>query len=127
MYANVQLSRIAADLNGTQSAVWVPNAMSTVQIILVSPFSSISDLFQSRKLLIVGSTVVAFIGAAIAPGSQSINRLIAGQCLIGFGLAALPLSFTVAGEILPKRWRPSKFDTENSLGERKIANRQLRL
>ena len=52
--------------------------------------------------------MVAFIGACIAPGAMGIGRVIAGQACIGLGLAGLPLSFAVASEVLPKKWRPSE-------------------
>jgi MFS family permease len=67
----------------------------------------ISDAFQARKLLLVGTTVIAFVGAAIAPGSGNIYRLIAAQTLLGFGFASSALAYAVPSEILPRKWRPS--------------------
>lgn len=52
---------------------------------------------------------LALIGAAIAPGSENIYRLIGASILIGFGLAAAPLSYTVPSEIVPRRWRSSEY------------------
>jgi len=57
----------------------------------------------------VGTSVVSFIGAAIAPGAKDIYRLIAAQALIGASFAAAPLLFSVPSEILPRRWRPCEF------------------
>ena len=88
----------------------MPNSVVLVQAVFASILSSSSDLFQVRKTLLVGATVIAFIGSAMAPGSKSIGRLIAAQTLIGAGLAVIPLTFTVPSEILPRKWRPSKFD-----------------
>ena len=70
-----------------------------------------SDTFQARKSLLVGSCLISMIGAAIAPGSKSIYRLIAAQTLIGFGFSGIPLTFVVPSEILPRRWRPSKLSS----------------
>jgi MFS family permease len=52
--------------------------------------------------------MISFIGAAIAPGSSNIYRLIVAQILIGFGFATVPLAYCVPSEILPRRWRPSE-------------------
>lgn len=68
--------------------------------------SSVSDVFQARKPLLVGSCLISFVGSAIAPGSHSLGRLIAAQVLIGFGFAAVPLAYAVPSEVLPRKWRP---------------------
>jgi len=83
--------------------------MVLVQAAFVNLLAAASDLFQARKWLLVGCLTLAFIGAAIAPGSKSVSRLIAAQTLIGFGNAIQVLAFAVPSEIIPKRWRPSKF------------------
>lgn len=70
--------------------------------------SSASDTFQARKLLLVGSAIISFIGSAIAPGSTSIYRLIVAQILIGVGFSSVSLAYAVPSEILPRKWRPSK-------------------
>jgi MFS family permease len=106
--SNMQLSYIGADLKNPAAQTWVPNSLSLVQAVLGPLISSTSDTFQARKILLVGSSVISFIGAAIAPGSASIYRLIVAQILIGFGFASVPLAYCVPSEILPRRWRPSK-------------------
>ncbi|KEF54729.1 uncharacterized protein A1O9_09171 [Exophiala aquamarina CBS 119918] len=100
------LGLIAVDLDGFNEIAWVPNAMVLVQAALVNLLATASDLFQARKRLLIFCLTLAFIGAAIAPGSKSVGRLIAAQTLIGFGNAIQVLAFTVPSEILPKRWRP---------------------
>jgi MFS family permease len=84
----------------------VPNSYSLVQAVLGPVIAKISDTFQARKFILVGTCMVSFIGAAIAPGANSIGRLIAAQTMIGFGFAAVPLGYCVPSEIVPKRWRP---------------------
>lgn len=110
----LQLTLIATDLDGVAARTWVPNCMILVQAVFCNILSSASDLFQARKTLLVTCTTIAFVGAAIAPGSKTIGRLIAAQTLIGFSLAIIPLTFAVPSEILPKRWRPSKFTAYGS-------------
>ena len=48
---------------------------------------------------------IAFVGSAIAPGSNTIYRLIAAQVLIGIGCSSLPLGYAIPSEILPRKWR----------------------
>ncbi|KEF62550.1 uncharacterized protein A1O9_00523 [Exophiala aquamarina CBS 119918] len=102
----VVLTFIGTDLGNTAVQTWVPNALVLVQAVLGPIISSASDIFQVRKPLMVGSCVLAFIGAAIAPGSSNIYRLIGANILIGFGFATVPLAYSVPSEILPRRWRP---------------------
>ncbi|OAQ58550.1 siderophore iron transporter [Pochonia chlamydosporia 170] len=100
------LSTIGEDLYNPAAQTWVPNALSLVQAVVGPIISSISDVFQIRKALLVGPAVLSFIGSAIAPGSTSIYRLIVAQILIGFGFATVPLAYCVPSEILPRKWRP---------------------
>ncbi|KAK6837344.1 hypothetical protein RU639_001133 [Aspergillus parasiticus] len=100
------LSYIETDLNNTASGTWVPNSLSLVQAVLAPLIASVSDTFQARKLILVGSAVIAFVGSGIAPRSTSIYQLIGAQVLIGVGFATVPLAYSVPSEILPKRWRP---------------------
>jgi MFS family permease len=79
-----------------------------VQAVICPLIASASDTFQARKALLVGTSVISFVGAAIAPGSKDIYRLIAAQTLIGAGFASVPLAYCVPSEILPRRWRPSE-------------------
>jgi hypothetical protein len=58
-----------------------------------------SDTFQARKTLLIGTCTVSFIGAAIAPGSSNIYRVIVAQILIGFGFAAVPLAYAIPSEV----------------------------
>lgn len=106
-----QLASIAKEVDGVAAQTWIPNSVLFVQAVLCSILSLTSDLFQARKTILVICTTIAFVGAAIAPGSKSIARLLVAQILIGFGLAQIPLTFAVPSEILPRKWRPSKLCT----------------
>ncbi|CAG9993191.1 unnamed protein product [Clonostachys byssicola] len=100
------LSIIGTSLNDTQAQTWVPGALTLMQAVISPLVSSISDTFQARKLLLVGASVVSFVGAAIAPGSTNIYRLIGATILIGVGFSTVGLAFAVPSEILPRKWRP---------------------
>lgn len=104
---HVKLSFIGKDLNAPKTQTWIADSILLVGAVLSPLLATISDTFQARKSILVGTCTVAFIGAAIAPGSSSIGRLIAAQVLIGVGFANTPLGYTVPSEILPRRWRPS--------------------
>lgn len=77
------------------------------QSIFAPIIASMADTFQMRKSLIVIFAMVSFVGAAIAPGSTHIGRLIAAQVLVGFGFVVMPLAQVIPSEILPRKWRPS--------------------
>ena len=108
----MQLTQIGLSLNNPAAQTWVPNSLSLVQAVLGPVISSASDTFQARKILLVSTATISFIGAAIAPGSGSIYRLIVAQILIGFGFASVPLAYCVPSEILPRKWRPSESATQ---------------
>ncbi|KAK5049302.1 hypothetical protein LTR84_004231 [Exophiala bonariae] len=100
------LPYIGSSLNNTPAQTWVPNSLSLVQAVLGPIISSTSDTFQARKSILIGSCMISFVGAAIAPGARSIYRLIVAQTLIGVGFASVPLAYCVPSEICPRRWRP---------------------
>ncbi|EXJ63979.1 hypothetical protein A1O7_00314 [Cladophialophora yegresii CBS 114405] len=100
------LDWIGESLENPQTQTWVPNSLSLVQAVLGPVISLASDTFQARKSILVGSCLTSLVGAAIAPGSHGMGRLIAAQTLIGFGFAAVPLAYCVPSEILPRKWRP---------------------
>lgn len=104
----VQLNYIGEDLNNTEAQTWITNSLSLVQAVLTPLLSSAADTFQIRKPLLVGAALMSFVGSAIAPGSQSIYRLIVAQILIGIGFSSVALAYAVPSEITPKRWRPSR-------------------
>lgn len=86
-------------------------ALSLTQGVIGPLIATASDAFQARKFILVVVCTISFIGACIAPGSSTIYRLIGANVLIGFGFAAVPLTYAVPSEILPRRWRPCKCST----------------
>ncbi|KAJ4348295.1 uncharacterized protein N0V89_009667 [Didymosphaeria variabile] len=100
------LSHIGRSIDATKSQTWIPNSLSLVQAVLGPMISSASDVFQARKILLVSSCCISFIGSATAPSCRSIGRLVTAQALIGVGFASVPLTYCVPSEILPRRWRP---------------------
>lgn len=108
-------------LGNPAAQAWIPTALSLVQAVLAPVISSASDTFQARKLILVVGCVISFIGSAVAPGSQSIYRLIVAQILIGFGFSSTALAYSVPSEILPKKWRPSE-SSDLTISGRTITN-----
>ena len=66
---------------------------------LISPKSFASDTFQARKVILIGTCTVSFIGAAIAPNATDIYRVIGAQIMIGVGFAAVPLAYAIPSEV----------------------------
>ena len=106
-YLRVQLSYIGKELNSPKTQTWIPNSLSLVQAVISPLVALTSDAFQARKVLLTGSTLLALIGSATAPGSSNIYRLVIAQTLIGFGASGVALAYCVPSEILPRKWRPS--------------------
>lgn len=100
---------MAAELDNEPAETWIQNSLLLVQASVSPLICSASDVFQARKVLLVGTIAIAFVGAAIAPGAHSIGRLIAAQALIGMGFTSLPLGYSVPSEIVPRRWRPREY------------------
>lgn len=50
---------------------------------------------------------MSFIGAAIAPGSKDIYRVIVAQILIGVGFAAVPLAYSIPSEVSSRAFTSS--------------------
>ena len=99
MLIHTQLSYIGEDLKNPGAQTWVPNALSLVQAVGGPVIAFASDTFQARKIFLVGLCSVSFIGAAIAPGSSNIYRVIVAQILIGAGFAAVPLAYCIPSEV----------------------------
>jgi MFS family permease len=108
LLTEIKLSWIGKDLNNPLRQTWISVSLTLVQAVLSPVIASASDTYQARKPILVGSCLLSLVGAAIAPGSKDIYRLIGAQCLIGVGFAAVPLAYAVPSEILPRKWRPSK-------------------
>ncbi|OQU98702.1 hypothetical protein CLAIMM_04446 [Cladophialophora immunda] len=100
------LSYLGEALHDPASQTWIPNALSLVQAVLGPVFSSASDIFQARKLLLCVGCAAAVVGSGVAARSHSMGSLIAGQTVIGIGFAMIPLAYVVPSEILPRKWRP---------------------
>lgn len=128
--AGDQLSYIGSDLHNSAQQNWVANSLSLVQAVagplIVSydclPYAKVyqldsaelaaakafaSDTFQARKFLLVGLCGVAVIGAAIAPGSSSIYRVVVAQILIGklaIPSSAVSLAVIRSETVVHRRW-----------------------
>ncbi|KAM0791525.1 hypothetical protein ACM66B_005975 [Microbotryomycetes sp. NB124-2] len=100
------LSYIGRDVNDTTNQAWISTAMSIMQAVFGPVISFASDTFQARKPLLIGPCVIAFAGCAIAPGADTLIRVVGAQIMIGIGFAAVPLAYAIPSEILPRRWRP---------------------
>ncbi|GAM88149.1 hypothetical protein ANO11243_061800 [Dothideomycetidae sp. 11243] len=100
------LNYIGTDLHNNRLQAWIVVTLSLTQGVLGPVISNASDVFQARKLLLVVCCAISFIGACIAPSSNSVDRLIGSSVLIGVGFATVPLAYAVPSEILPRRWRP---------------------
>lgn len=84
-------------------------------VILGPILSQAADLW-GRKWFLVGSTVFAFIGCIISSRATSINMFLAGQGLACVIFGAQPIVYSVASEIVPRRYRPAAQGIMNFCG-----------
>lgn len=80
----IALPRIVDDLQLGDGYVWVANSYWVAGTVLQPLFAQLSDLF-GRKIPLLTSLAVFFIGGAIAGAAQSGSMLIAGRCVQGVG------------------------------------------
>jgi len=116
MKQTCQLESIGLDLNGVRRQNWAVNVITLCQAALGPLVASVSDMFQSRKIILIASTLLGLVGSAIAPGSQGIYRLIGAQIIIALAISAAPLSYAVPSEIMPRKWRPAAQGAINACG-----------
>jgi hypothetical protein len=105
----MQLGFIVTGANAESVSSWVLNMPVLVQAVLSNVVAQGSDLFQARKNILLAFTALAIVGAFIIPGSSGPGRILAGQTLIGFGNTMMALTFSIPSEILPTRWRTSRY------------------
>ncbi|KAK5048723.1 hypothetical protein LTR84_005815 [Exophiala bonariae] len=95
---------MARDIGGISKVSWLSSGVSIVNMSFGPAFSQAAD-YWGRKWFIVASCSIGMVGAIIVSRAQSMNIAILGTTLASMVLAAQPLTFTVASEILPRRYR----------------------
>ncbi|ETS74385.1 hypothetical protein PFICI_14251 [Pestalotiopsis fici W106-1] len=96
---------IVAELGGSNSQIWLSQAIAITTCVLAFPVSQAAD-YWGRRWLIFISTLLGSIGCIIVSRAESMNAAIAGEVVTGLSYSCQPLLYAVASEILPRRVRP---------------------
>ncbi|SEE58486.1 MFS transporter [Jiangella alba] len=99
------LGAIARDRQVSVSgATWVLTAYLMSAAVLAPLLGRLSDLFGSRRLLVI-TLAVFTAGAAIAAASPSLAGLVLGRALQGVGGAVLPICYGIVRRSIPEQRR----------------------
>ena len=95
---------IIRDLGNPGLAGWIIQGPLLMQSVLSPIVGRLSDVLD-RKWLAISQLVIAFAGSCVSARAESMNVLIGGGILIGFGLSTLAIFLTIPSEILPLKYR----------------------
>lgn len=104
---NLQLAQnMVADIGGVDKVMWMPQTTTIVNLALGSSVAQAAD-YWGRKWPIVISCTLAIVGSLILSRATDVDMALAGNVLASISLAAQPLLYAVASEILPRKYRPA--------------------
>ncbi|KAG1461393.1 hypothetical protein G6F56_005741 [Rhizopus delemar] len=100
------MSIIATELNATENQTWI----ATAYLVAVNAFQPLSgkfsDIFGRKTIYLFGITLF-FVGSFINALSTSINMLIAGRTIQGFGGGGvMSMTYIIVTEVTPLPLRP---------------------
>ncbi|KAK5318691.1 hypothetical protein LTR93_008086 [Exophiala xenobiotica] len=90
---------------GSDRTAWLSTVINILNTALVPPISEAAD-YWGRKWFIIITQTCAFAGAVVVSRATSMNVVIAGFTVIGIGTGSQALLFSVAAEVLPRKYRP---------------------
>lgn len=97
---------MAAEIGGSSMVLWLPQLILIVNIALASPFSQAAD-YWGRKIFLVSLSLVAIFGSIIVSRANSMGVALFGNFVAALVTTAQPITWTVASEIVPRRFRMS--------------------
>ncbi|KIX03612.1 uncharacterized protein Z518_07165 [Rhinocladiella mackenziei CBS 650.93] len=98
------LLTINRDIGPSDQINWVATSWTLSGAVAQTIAGSCSDIFGRRNFTIAGN-LFGVVGCIIASQATSVNTIIIGMSLMGFGTAPQLLSLACATEIVPKRNR----------------------
>ncbi|KAK5037083.1 hypothetical protein LTR13_004888 [Exophiala sideris] len=98
------LGQIDADIGPSDNIDWVALVFTLGLALGIGLMGRITDIFGRRWFMIIGN-LLGVIGALVCSRAQSVNTLIAGETLIGFGSSAAYAFNFVISEIVPMKYR----------------------
>ena len=88
----------------TNHSAWISAVVGLVQCVLSLFVGELSDIF-TRRWFIIGGDLLVTIGSIVSSRATSVDMIIGGQVISGFGAAFILLSNPALAEAVPKRTR----------------------
>lgn len=97
---------VAAVVGGADRSVWLAQTIVIVTVVLGPVVGQAVD-YWGRKWFLVLLTLCAVVGSIVVSRATSMGVAIAGEVICGLSYGAQSLYYSVASEILPRKWRPA--------------------
>ena len=98
---------VAAEFGNLYDTSWIATAYLLTSAVMIPVYGRLGDRLGRRDVLLVALAIYV-LGSSLCAASGSMNQLIAGRALQGFGGGGLmSLSFALIGELVPPRQRVS--------------------
>jgi hypothetical protein len=98
-------TQTTAYLGDTSKAGWLSTMLTIFTLALNPIVSQAADYWGRKSFIIVFSLVGGFAGPMIISRANSMTTLISGFCVLGLAFGSQALTFTVASEVIPRRYR----------------------
>ncbi|KAL3484412.1 major facilitator superfamily domain-containing protein [Aspergillus germanicus] len=98
-------TQATAYLGGTSNAGWLSTILTIFTLALNPIVSQAADYWGRKSFIIVSSLVGGVAGPIIISRTLNVTTLISGLCVLGLAFGSQALTFTVASEVIPRRFR----------------------
>ncbi|KAH7124198.1 hypothetical protein EDB81DRAFT_860973 [Dactylonectria macrodidyma] len=105
---------IQTELGGrSDSITWLVGGWSVASSVSFSVAGALRDVF-GRRWVIMSGQVVTNIGSIVGATVQTVDTVIAGSILLGFGCGVIFVSYAGISELLPNKWRVESHSTQST-------------
>jgi MFS family permease len=98
-------TQTTAYLGDTSKAGWLSTIVTIFTLALNPIVSQAADYWGRKSFITVFSLVGGFAGPMIISRAHSVTTLISGFCVLGLAFGSQALTFTVASEVISRRYR----------------------
>ncbi|KAK5231894.1 hypothetical protein LTR47_007027 [Exophiala xenobiotica] len=99
------LVRVGTELGDTDNKItWLVGGWSIASSVSFSMAGNLSDVFGRRWTIVCGQ-LFNIAGSAVAATAHSVEQIIVGSTLLGFGCGIVFVSYAGISEMLPNKWR----------------------
>ncbi|MGW0949483.1 MFS transporter [Streptomyces sp. NPDC002623] len=96
------MSELGTELDASADGVaWIFTSTLLVGAVAVPTFGRLGDLYGTRRMLLV-ALITLVVGSLICAVADNLAMMIVGRAVVGLAAAAIPLSISLVGVILPR-------------------------